>query len=71
MALIARMQDDFLNFSSDIQQVVVTPVNTSNRVSFGTGCFVNSMHGFYALRDMHMDVINVNCRPLLQSCADP
>lgn len=33
MALIARMQNDFANFSSDIQSVVVTPVNTSNRVS--------------------------------------
>ena len=35
MALIARMRNDFANFSSDIQSVAVTPVNTSTRVS---GC---------------------------------
>ena len=35
MALIARMRNDFGNFSSDIQSVAVTPVNTSTRVS---GC---------------------------------
>ena len=35
MALMARMRNDFANFSSDIQSVAVTPVNTSTRVS---GC---------------------------------
>ena len=35
MALIARMQIDFANFSSDIQSVAVTPDNTTTRVS---GC---------------------------------
>jgi hypothetical protein len=42
MALIARMQDDFLSFSTDIQQVVVTPVNTSDRVSFRAECPIAS-----------------------------
>ena len=37
MAIIARMQNDFANFSSDIQSVAVTPVNTSTRVSVCLG----------------------------------
>jgi hypothetical protein len=33
MALVARMRNDFANFSSDIETVAVTPVNTTSRVS--------------------------------------
>jgi hypothetical protein len=33
MALVAYMSSDFANFSSDIETVAVTPVNTTSRVS--------------------------------------